>query len=227
MAISRKRGRASSVGRGLLGLAMVLIVYVDLTVNTSILGLAASAIQEPYVNPPPKNMGDKKLKVTPVALFVRMSWGSKLPHDIDTWVQCYHIVDGQETKVMTVGYSRKSDGWLDLLRDDQGGLMINEEQLQSNSEIEEIPPKTFCHFNVHLFNSHGGPMPVTGKMIIIQNKDGENETLISDVSFTLEVPGQEITLVTAGWDDRGNLMADALETYPKVETQLIATRAAN
>lgn len=221
----RKGERGAAFGIGIAGTAftVLLLGFLDLTSNTQMLGLAAAAIATPFVNPPPKNNGDKRLKVTPVPLFERLNWGSRLPHDLDIWTRCYNLADGHKSNEITIGYSRRSEGWLDLLRDDQGGNVINEEQLQSNSEVSKVPPNTFCRFNVHLYHSHGGAMPVAGEIIVIQNKDGDDETLVGDVKFQLTDPGQELTIITAAWDEHGDLIKEAVETYPNVKTELIAT----
>ena len=221
----QKRQRGTPFGGGMAGTAftVLLLGYVDLTTNTQMLGLAAAAISTPFVNPPPKDRGEKRLKLTPVALFERLRWGSKLPHDLDVWTQCYNLANGGKDNVTTVGYLRKSEAWLDLLRDDQGGNAINEEQLQSNSEVSKIPPSTFCRFNVHLYHSHGGVLPVDGELIVIQNKDGDDELLIGDIKFQLQLPGQEFTILTAAWDEHGNLIPEAVEKYPDVKTLPIAT----
>jgi len=174
--------------------------------------IAMVAVQ--FINEPARNNGNKRTPVTPTPLFVRLAWGALLPHDLDLWVRCYQqIGDNPPTNIISIGYSRTSEGWLDLLRDDQGGHIINEEQLQSNSTVNGIPPNTTCHFNVHLYLPHGGNLPVDGDIKVIQNKDSDTEVPVSDVDvdgtrgtrFTLKYTGEEITLVTAHWDEKGKL----------------------
>ncbi|HUO50078.1 MAG TPA: hypothetical protein VMU25_00685 [Candidatus Paceibacterota bacterium] len=202
----------------------LLIGFLDLTSNTQMLGLAAAALSTPFVNPPPKNNGDKRLLVSPAPLFVRLIWGDGLPHDLDLWVRCYNLANGENSNVITIGFNRTSDGWLDLLRDDQGApSYINEERVQSNSEVDHIPANTACGFNVHLYHSHGGHLPVEGQLTVIQNKDSDNERLVGDVHFTILVPGQEITVLKAVWDDHSNLIQEAVEKFPSVDTKRIAT----
>ena len=202
----------------------LLICFLDITTSGQTLGLAAAAISMPFVNPPPKNNGDKRLAVTPVPLFIRNQWRDGLPHDIDTWVRCYSLVQGQRANVLTIGYSRTSEGWLDLLRDDQGApSYLNEERIQSNSGVSQVPPNTACFVNVHLYHSHGGGIPVEGELVVIQDKDGDNEKLVGDIKYELVVPGQEITVLSAVWDDHGNLFPDSVEKFPAAHTELIAT----
>ena len=225
--MSRRRNReqhgglfAGSTGAAL---ALLLLVNTDVSTNVAVTGISAAGIAIPYVNPPPKNNGEKRLAVTPVALFERLTWGSRLPHDLDIWTQCYNLVNGEKSNEITIGYNRKSQLWIDLSRDIQGGLVINEENLQSNAHAPTVPPNTFCRFNVHLWHSHGGPLPVVGHMIVIQNKDSDNEKQLGDVTFSIVVPGQEVTVLTAVWDERGNPIMDAIESYPNVGTVPIAT----
>ncbi len=216
---------------GLTGFAIITVVtlgYLDLTINTQMVGLAAAALSTPFVNPPPTNTGEKRLPVSPVPLFARLTWDNGLPHDLDLWIACYNLVGAQKDNTFIIGYLHKSSGWMDLLRDDQGGpSYLNEERAQSNSEIRTVPPNTACTFNVHLYSRHGGKLPVAGELLVIQNKDADAETLVGNVTFTLESPGQEITVLSAVWDTHGNLIPDAVEAYPAVKTNLIATRTGN
>lgn len=212
-------GTSSAVFLGLL------LGFVDLTTNTQMLGLAAAAISTPFVNPPPKNNGDKKLNVTPTPFYIRIRWKDGAPHDIDTWVRCYNLVEGTRGNEITIGYSRKSHGWLDLLRDDLGGpSYLNEESVQSNSTIPRMLPNTTCRINLHLYHSHGGKLPVVGNVVVIQDKDSDDETLVGDVEFQLDFPGQEITTIVATWDDHGNLIQEAVEKFPEAPVELIATK---
>ena len=215
------------LGQGTAVFMALLLGYLDLTSNTQMLGLAAAGISTPFVNPPPKNNGDKKLNVAPVPLFVRLQWGDGLPHDLDLWVRCFNLANGVKSNFITIGYKNTSDGWLDLLRDDQGlPSYINEERVQSNSEVTHVPPNTSCIFNVHLYHSHGGALPVVGSLIVIQDKDSDNEKLVADVKFQIAAPGLEVTVVRSTWDDHGNLLTEVLEKYPDARNEPIATAKA-
>src|SRR3989344_4952262 len=221
---NQRKMRSSGV-MGLAAVSVAVLGYLDLTINTQMVGLAAAALSTPFVNPPPKDIGEKSLPVSPVPLFVRLGWGKGLPHDLDLWIACYSLVGGQKTNTLIIGYLHKSSGWMDLLRDDQGGpSYLNEEQAQSNSEVRGVPPNTFCDFNVHLYDRHGGALPVGGELLVIQDKDGDTEVLVANVKFTLEVPGQEITVLSTAWDNHGNFIRDSVEAYPSTKTNLIATR---
>jgi len=221
-----RRGRRSAFGRGAAGAALILVLLplLDLSSNAQMVGLASAALSIPFVNPPPKNNGDKRLLVSPVPFFVRLKWGDGLPHDIDLWISCHNVIEGKESNFVTIGFNRKSVGWLDLLRDDQGGpSYLNEEQAQSNSEINAMPANTTCRVNVHLYNSHGGTIPVDAEIIVIQDKDGDDETLVGDAKIKLVVPGQEITAIVASWDGHGNLVKNSVQKFPDAPFQSIAT----
>ncbi len=226
MRTRHKSTRGSPFGVAAAGAAFMalLLGFLDLTSSTQMLGLAAAATSIPFVNPPPKNNGEKRLAVTPVPFFVRLKWGDGLPHDLDLWIRCYNLVQGQKANVITIGYLRTSQGWLDLLRDDQGApSYLNEEQAQSNSEVTQMPPNSTCRVNVHLYHSHGGVEPVEGNVVVIQDKDGENEKLVGDVKFHIDFPGQEITALVATWDDHGNLIKDSVEKFPGAGNEPIST----
>lgn len=204
---------------------MMLIGWVDITTNVSVTGLAAAALSVPYVNPPPKNQADKRVPVTPVPFFVRLRWGDGLPHDLDLWIACHQGVGDKTTNEIVVGYRQKSAGWLDLLRDDLGGpSILNEEQAQSNSEVRRVPARSTCRVNVHLYHTSGGTIPVRGNVIVILNKDGDNEYLLGNVTFDLVVPGQEITALVATWGEGGEPIKESVQIYPDAPQELIATR---
>jgi hypothetical protein len=221
----RKRGQAFGFGSSASALIGILLMFVDLATNSQMLGLAAAAMSIPYVNPPPKNDGAKRVSVTPVPLFIRLRWGDGLPHDLDLWVRCYSIVDGLKSNEITIGFKRTSQGWLDLLRDDQGlPSYLNEEQAQSNSEVSQVPPNTSCIFNVHLYHSRGGKIPVDAQLVVIQNKDSmDGERLVGDVKLTFRLPGQEVTGLMAQWDDHSNLIVDSVQKFPDAPMTYIAT----
>ena len=109
--LKQQRGAPFGLGKSTLVFMGLLLGFLDLAVNTQMLGLAAAAISMPFVNPVSKNNGDKRLSVTPVPLFVRLKWGDGLPHDLDLWIRCYNLANGQKSNGITIGYSRTSHGW--------------------------------------------------------------------------------------------------------------------
>ncbi len=225
MRMHHRSARGSAFGIAGAGAAFLslLLGFLDITSSTQMIGLAAAATSIPFVNPPPKNNGEKRISVTPVPLFVRIKWGDGLPHDIDLWIRCYNLMDGRKENPITIGFANVSQGWMDVLRDDLGApSFLNEEQAQSNSEAPKIPDNAVCWFNLHLYNSHDGPLPVDVQVVIIQNKDSDAEKLLGDVKVHLDFPGQEVTALRAAWDEHRNPIMDSIERFP-TRTELIAT----
>ncbi len=204
---------------------VVLLGFLDLSVSTQTVGLAAASLSIPYVNPKSTANGDKKLSVEPVALYARLQWEKGKPHDVDFWVRCNTLANGGKGEVADANWKSRNAPWFDLIKDDVGGpSYLNEEQVQSNSQAGgRIPPNTTCRFNVHLYHSHEGGFPLEGIMLVIQDKDSDQEVLVGDIAFTLSFPGQELTILTAVWDERGNLIPDSISMFPSVSTVAIAT----
>lgn len=225
----RRSRRKLNVGRGSAAggvvLTTLLFGFIDLMANTQMIGLAAASLSIPYVNTKSENNGDKKIAVSPIALFARLEWAKGNPHDVDFWVECYTIANGGKSYQTDVNYKQKNGFWLDLVKDDLGGpSYLNEEVVQANSQAGgRVPPNTSCRFNVHLYHSHDGKFPLDGDVFVIQDKDSDQERLVGDVPFSMKFPGQELTILTATWDERGNLIPDSVERYPEVHTKFIAT----
>jgi len=205
--------------------AIILLVFVDLFALTSATGLITSAIAIPHINPPPRDVGKRRTPIEPTALYFEVRWPDGELHDIDVWVACYNEIGGIKVNFLSIGFIQKSNLWMDLIRDDLGRpSVINFERVLSNSEAPTIPPNAFCRFNVHLYHSHGGSLPVEGVITAIANKDDTaNERLIASIPFVLSVRGEEITVLTVAWDDRGVFIPQSVKTFPEVETKLIAT----
>ncbi len=221
-----KHKRTGSLGTTAAMTTLLFAVWAvaDLQNSVSVATLTISATAIPFVNPPTKNDGDKRLPVSPNPLYVELNWGFDLPHDLDLWVRCYTEVEGLKENMLTIGYRRTSDGWMDLQRDDLGKPSpLNREIAQANSDVARVPPNTTCQFNAHLFHSHGGALPVKGSMLIVQDKDSEQQKAVADAQFEMMDPGQEITVVYAKWDGGGNLIKDSVKKFPEAPQSPIAT----
>ncbi len=222
-----RRDRSSPFGLGSSSTAfmVVLLGFLDLSVSTQTVGLAAASLSIPYVNPKSTANGDKKLSVAPVALYARLQWEKGKPHDVDFWVRCNTLADAGKGEVQDANWKSRNATWFDLIKDDVGGpSYLNEEQVQSNSQAEGlIPPNTTCRLNVHLYHSHEGQFPLQGSVLVIQDKDSDQEILVGDVSFSLMFPGQELTILTAVWDERGNLIPEGTSVFPEAAMVAIAT----
>ena len=218
-----KRSRKSKVGGAAIALLALMLLVVDLMSNTSATGLLVSAISIPHINVPPRDVSNKRVSVSPKAIFIQIRWPNGFPHDIDTYVRCYQIVNGQKQNRLDVNYQQRSHRWLDLNRDDLGRPgMLNTEEVQSNSQVGKIPPNTFCQINAHLYHSHSGVLPVQGELLVIADKDADNEELLAALVFTFEKAGNELVLFTARWDNKGLVIKNSITIYPQAEGDFIA-----
>lgn len=204
------------------GFLTMLLAFNDLLVNTSATGIILSGLATPHINPPPKDMADKRMAATPTALYVQITWGDGLPHDIDVALRCASLRG--DYGLATVNFRQLHSSWLVLKQDDLGGpSVINMEKAESNTDVGKVPPLTRCWVNVHLYNTHNGPMPVEGELLAIQDKDNAHEHLIATVPFTLTKPGEELTLLIATWNERSQLLEEVLEKYPATKLAAIMT----
>ncbi len=223
--------RMRSPRKGLLALGgggsvflLFLLAMLDLKMNTSVTGLATTAILLPFVNLPPTDTGKERAPSAPVALHIGNSWKAGEPHDVDTSVSCV-TRNAAGDRTVRVWYAHRSDKWLDLQRDDLGGpSVLNLEIVQSNSEVEKVPPNTSCRINLHLYHSHGGKFPIEGRVTVVVNKDSPEEELAADVPYELRFPGEERTAALLVWGPTGRLMREVTETFPAAATVPIVTR---
>lgn len=203
----------------------VFIGMLDVMTNLAVTGVVIAMIALSLINPPPKNKEEKKVPTSPVALFYQVEWAKGMPHDIDMYVRCETKISAGQTVTAIVSYKQLQHVWLRLSKDDQGRpTPENVEKIESISDISKVPPSTECILNVHLYNSHGGILPVLGKAVAINQKDHPlQEENIGEVFFSLEKPGQEITLIVARWDANGVFEKGRTEVYPHVGTTYLAT----
>ena len=203
----------------------LLIGMLDMMANQAITGIVISTISVPHINPPPKSKEERRVPTSPVALFYQVEWTEGDPHDIDMYVRCETMIPGGQVITAIVNYKQLHNVWLRLSKDDQGKpTILNVEKVESISDIQKVPPSTVCVANVHLYNSHGGTLPVVGKIVAIDQKDHPvNEKNIGVVMFSLERPGQESTLLVSRWNEMGILDESYTQTYPHVETTYLAT----
>src|SRR3989338_3789463 len=166
----RKRGGSSLVWGG--AAVALLMGMLDVMTNQAVTGIVLSMLSVPHINPPPKSMAEKRVPTSPVALFYQIDWTEGSPHDIDMYVQCQTGIPGGQSVVANVNYKQLHDIWLRLSKDDQGRpTILNVEKVESISDILRVPPNTTCVANVHLYHSHGGVFPISGKLIAIHQKD--------------------------------------------------------
>jgi hypothetical protein len=76
---------------------------------------------------------------------------------------------------------------------------------------------------VHLFNSHGGKLPINVQVLAISDKDSPEQKTIADVQLALDKPGEECGVMHIWWDEKSHYIPASLQTYPKLGTMQIAT----
>ncbi len=122
---------------------------------------------------------------------ITTSWDKEINSDIDTWLQ--------DSAKHLVFYRSKTDGLMDLDRDDTGnnndtiillnGDVIKYSENRENIMIRGIVPGEYI-LNLHMFNSNGAKFPIGAQVVLYDVKQGieiKRETVI----FKRE--GEEIT----------------------------------
>ncbi len=204
-----------------------LIPFLDLAMLLGVLTLFLAIIQQPHINEPPKGEEMKQSDVSPTAIFVQVGWTFNNPHDVDTYFECdVHLAGRKVTS--TVNFKQKNSTFTDLIVDDLGRPSPeNYERVLSNSVLERLLPNTRCQLNVHLYNSHGGALPLQGVFHVILNKDhpdGEMQlTPVQGLPFELKFGGQEVTLMELVIDENAKVMLEATTFYPEADYRCQAT----
>lgn len=213
----KPRGLAGSSLAPLLDVILVLVLMLVFVVAVLLVN----------VNDPPKGETVESSDVTPSAIFVQVSWTDGQPHDIDTYLKCTEYLVGKEV-VTSVSYRQKHANFLDLFPDDLGRPSFeNYERVMANSMRERLLPNTFCQLNAHLYNVHGGELPVEGLVHVILNKDDPALefalTPKTGLSYELSKHGAEVTLMTLVIGDDGTILREATGTYPDTPFVCLAT----
>ncbi|PIR82264.1 hypothetical protein COU20_03875 [Candidatus Kaiserbacteria bacterium CG10_big_fil_rev_8_21_14_0_10_59_10] len=199
----------------------------DVVALLAVMTILIAALAVPFINEPPKDVAEKRAPTEPVPFYVELRWEYGQPHDVDTWVQCVIVRPDGVKSVYTVSYRQRHAGFLDLVWDDLGSPSpVNFERVVSNSNVQKMPPNTFCRINAHLYSSHGGMMPVKGDLTVILDKDAPTEELLTPekgLPFSIVYKGEEVTLFELAWDERGQLIQGAIAMYPNVPLSCLAT----
>jgi hypothetical protein len=138
----------------------------------------------------------------PGNVVVEVTWPPELDTDVDLWVQGPGDIP--------VGYSNKSGGLFNLLRDDLGQVMdvsgLNYEVAYSRGVIagEYI-------VNLHLYRNLSHRLPVPAKVVISVKPEASSpmrQVLVSDLG--LEREGEERTVFRFRLDGEGRLVAGSV-----------------
>lgn len=183
------------------------IVFRDL-VTLLLAGVVACVVlMLPHVNAALATRTDDGAKA-PGNVMVEVTWPPELDTDVDLWVEGPGDIP--------VGYSNKSGGLFNLLRDDLGAVMdvsgINYENAYSRGVIAGE-----YTVNLHLYRNLSHTLPVPCKVVVsVREPRADNVTrqiLASDVNLTRE--GQELTVFRFRLDADGRLVAGSVHSLPK------------
>jgi hypothetical protein len=139
----------------------------------------------------------------PGDVIVEATWPSDMDTDVDLWVQGPGDIP--------VGYSSKSGGLFNLLRDDLGRTM---DVTDLNHEVTiargRLPGEYIV--NLHLYRNVTGRLPVPVKVVVsTKAEDGQSarQILYRDAAV-LRHEGEEITVFRFKLDAAGNLLRNSV-----------------
>ena len=144
---------------------------------------------------------------TPGNVMIEASWPPDLDTDVDLWVQGPGDVP--------VGYSNKSGGLFNLLRDDLGKVMDVSGLNYEVAYARGVLPGEYV-VNLHLYRNVAGRLPVPVKVLISTKERADaplKQLLVTDVELKRE--GQELTVFRFKLDAKGRLLAGTVNNLQK------------
>jgi hypothetical protein len=144
---------------------------------------------------------------TPGNVVIEASWPPELDTDVDLWVQGPGDVP--------VGYSNKSGGLFNLLRDDLGHVMDVSGLNYESSYARGVLPGEYV-VNLHLYRNVSGRLPVPVKVVVSSKPDADGpmkQILFSDALLGRE--GEELTVFRFRLDGSGRLVAGSVGNLQK------------
>jgi hypothetical protein len=143
----------------------------------------------------------------PGNVVIEATWPPELDTDVDLWVQGPGDIP--------VGYSNKSGGLFNLLRDDLGHVMDVSGLNYESSYARGVLPGEYV-VNLHLYRNVAGRLPVTAKVVVSTKPDPDGpmrQVLFSDVELRRD--GEELTVFRFSLDDQGRLISDSVSNLHK------------
>jgi hypothetical protein len=143
----------------------------------------------------------------PGNVVIEATWAPELDTDVDLWVQGPGDIP--------VGYSNKSGGLFNLLRDDLGHVMDVSGLNYESSYARGVLPGEYV-VNLHLYRNVAGRLPVTAKVVVSTKPDPDGpmrQVLFSDVELRRD--GEELTVFRFSLDDQGRLISDSVSNLHK------------
>lgn len=156
----------------------------------------------PHLNPPAAAADAEP----PGSVIVEARWPDGTSSDVDLWVQG----PGDQP----VGYSNRSGGVFDLLRDDLGqsrdGTDLNYEFAFSRGA-----PAGDYAVNVHLYNPGNAPVPIPVQVSVsLRDPISGRLTGIAREEILLQVRGQEVTVIRFRMDAAGMVVPGSQNRLP-------------
>jgi hypothetical protein len=158
------------------------------------------------MNPPAKS-SDVNGVQAPGNVIVEMQWPDGIDADVDLWVQAPGDVP--------VGYSNKSGGVFNLLRDDLG---MAQDMTDYNYEVaySRGAPAGEYVVNVHMYRDRGSALPIPVKIsVTLKHDDAKASKPLVTTNVMLRKMNQEVTTLRFRLDGDGQLVAGSLNSLFK------------
>lgn len=139
-------------------------------------------------------------------LSVEIFWPPEVCSDVDLWAQA---PGGRP-----VGYSNHSAAYIDLLRDDLG-MVCGPGQHHYENVFSRGLPQGLYVINLHLYADHGWMKPVPVEVVIQIHQDKGIPVTVLHKTVTLNVVGQEITVIRFRLDADGHIEDGSVSDLPK------------
>jgi hypothetical protein len=158
------------------------------------------------MNPPAKSSEVNGVQA-PGNVIVEMQWPDRIDADVDLWVQAPGDVP--------VGYSNKSGGVFNLLRDDLG---MAQDMTDYNYEVaySRGAPAGEYVVNVHMYRDRGSALPIPVKIsVTLKHDDAKASKPLVTTNVMLRKRNQEVTTLRFRLDGDGQLVAGSLNSLFK------------
>ena len=158
------------------------------------------------MNPPAKASETDGVNA-PGNVTVEMQWPDKLDADVDLWAQAPGDVP--------VGYSNKSGGVFNLLRDDLGKAQDMTDYNYEVAYTRGAPAGEYV-VNVHMYRGINVSYPIPVKLTVNVKHDAEKTaTSLATTTVELRKPNQELTALRFRLDAAGQLVPGSINSLFK------------
>ena len=158
------------------------------------------------MNPPAKS-SEAEGTQPPGNVIIEAQWGDKLDADVDLWAQAPGDVP--------VGYSNKSGGVFNLLRDDLGKAQDMTDYNYEVTYTRGAPAGEYV-VNVHMYRGINVSYPIPVKLTVNVKHDAEKTaTSLATTTVELRKPNQELTALRFRLDAAGQLVPGSINSLFK------------